>query len=103
MPSFVLRYRAKKGTLVGGVKESQSCRYQRMEDIETRLSTILEHNPDNVEWRVVTTKKCPEIFVHCGKVPQAIGARCPACGHILTLEDALAAPLVPADTQRQGI
>jgi hypothetical protein len=86
--SFIVSYRAKKGCLVGGVKESQSCRYQRFKDARTRMQGILDANGDNAEAIVTTCQQAPEIFVHCGDVATAIGCLCPSCKKLLTIRDA---------------
>lgn len=88
--SFILTYRAKVGLLVGGVKESESCRYQRLKDAKQRLASIQEANgKDNVEYIFTTCQKSPEIFVHCeGSEPTAIGCLCPKCKKLLTVKDA---------------
>lgn len=61
MISYYAVYKATKGLLVGGVKSSQTCRYETMADLNTRIETIKEFNQD-VEVTVKTSKLKPEIL-----------------------------------------
>lgn len=90
--SFVANYwSTEEGQyLLGGVKRSTSCRFQRKRDAEDRLQGVVDvHRPGLVAGEVVESPLVPEIFVHCaGAVPQAIGGRCEKCRKILTVTDA---------------
>jgi len=90
--SWIAEYWATKGLLIGGVKRSQSCRYQTRDMAKRRVETVLEaHGFDGrtnlIGWRIVESKKHPEIFVHC-RTATAVGCKCPDCGVKLSREDA---------------
>ena len=89
--SYFARYRAKTGTLIGGVRQSQTSRFQSRSDAQRRLDDTIALNGGNCEGEVVASDLHPEIFSHCpGSVPQAIGGKCFQCGKVLTVEDAKA-------------
>lgn len=90
--SYIARYRAKTGTLIGGVSQSQTSRFQRRADAQKRLDDTIAINGGNCDGEVIASDLHPEIFSHCGgSLPQAIGGRCFRCGKLLTIEDAKAA------------
>lgn len=75
--------------LLGGVRSSQSCRYQRRGDAELRLEIVKEVNGDRCVGEIVESDLFPEIFIHCGVGPsQAVGCKCFRCHKTLTAEDA---------------
>jgi hypothetical protein len=78
------------GTLIGGVRRSQSSRFGRRQDAEQRLSDTIDLNgADRCEGTVHESDKYPEIFIHCGPGPaQAIGGKCFRCHKELTVDDA---------------
>lgn len=87
--SYYAVYRAKTGTLIGGVRSSQSSRFQHRADAQQRLDDTIEINGGNCEGEVRESARYPEIFSHCaGSIPQAIGGRCFCCGKLLSVEDA---------------
>jgi hypothetical protein len=86
--SFIARFRAKSGFLLGGVKQSQSSRWGSREDAESFLAAALKNNGNNAEGEVVESNGTPEIFRHCGEIAQAVGGKCFGCGKVLTAEDA---------------
>lgn len=90
--SYVAYYWATPGMLLlGGVKESNSCRYQTREMAEERLRVVRDVNGSHCAGEVMRVRGVPEIFVHCGDVATCIGAVCPGCGKRLTVKDAQAA------------
>ena len=95
--SYFARYRAVSGTLIGGVAKSQSSRYDSRADAEMRLTDVILINggPAQCVGEVCGSEQDPEIFIHCGSLPQARGARCFGCGKLLTEEDARAAAIRP--------
>ena len=88
--SFYAKYRAIDNKwLIGGVQQSQSCRFQAQADAQRMLDTAIELNGSHCVGEVVPSEKPPEIFSHCpGSIPQSIGGKCFGCGHVLTAEDA---------------
>lgn len=87
--SYFAKYKSKHGgTLVGGVKDSQTSRFGSREDAETRLQSVIEINNNQAEGEIVESDLPPEIFIHCGHIAQAIGGRCFGCGKVLTSQDA---------------
>lgn len=87
--SYIAKYRSiDKRTLLGGVLQSESCRYGDREEAELRLEIVLELNGEHCRGEVVESVLLPEIFRHCGKHSQAIDAICPGCRKKLTVEDA---------------
>jgi hypothetical protein len=87
--SYFARYKAKKGTLIGGVTHSESSRFQKRSDARCRLESVLEHNEGNAEGEVVPSGLPPEILSHCpGSMGQARNGLCFGCGKKVTLEDA---------------
>lgn len=90
--SYIARYRAKTGTLIGGVSQSQTSRFQSRADAQVRLDDTIAINGGNCEGEVIASDQHPEIFSHCaGSIPQAIGGKCFKCGTLLTIENAKAA------------
>jgi hypothetical protein len=47
-------------------------------------------NGAHCEGEVAESDHYPEVFIHCGTVPQAIGGKCFGCGKLLTVADAKA-------------
>jgi hypothetical protein len=89
--SYFARYWATDGkTLIGGVLNGQTSRWERREDAEARLQQILELNGAHCRGEIVESPLYPEIFIHCGTIPQAIGGKCFGCGKLLTVADAKA-------------
>lgn len=87
--SFYAVYRAKRGTLLGGVTSGQSSRFQCEADAQTRLETTTELNGENCVGEVVESEQPPEIFRHCHpSISQTIGGKCFRCGKVLTKDDA---------------
>jgi hypothetical protein len=80
-----------KQTLIGGVLDSMTSRFQRREDAELRLSQVLELNGEHCAGELCESTLPPEIFVHCGEIAQSVGACCPRCKKLLTKADALKA------------
>lgn len=95
--SYFVKYRTKDGkTLVGGILEGQSSRFQAREDAQTRKEQIVEINNDRAEAQIVESPLYPEIFRHCpDSLPQAIGGKCFACKKILDAKDAKKAKPIP--------
>lgn len=75
-------------TLIGGVIHGQTSRWERREDADIRLQEILELNGSHCQGEIVESSLWPEIFIHCGTLPQAIGGKCFGCGTLLTVADA---------------
>lgn len=89
--SYFARYRSTDGkTLIGGALQGQTSRWERREDAETRLQQTLELNGAHCEGEIVESPLYPEIFTHCGTIPQAVGGKCLKCGKLLTVADARA-------------
>ena len=89
--SYFARYWSIDGkTLVGGVLRGRTSRWERREDAETRLQQTLELNATHCQGEIVESPLYPEIFTHCGTMPQAIGGKCFRCGKLLTAADAKA-------------
>jgi hypothetical protein len=88
--SYVAEYWSIDGkTLLGGVFRSRSSRCQRRKDAQNLLDTAIELNGKHrTAGEVVGSTGYPELFVHCGDITTCIGAKCPACRKILTIEDA---------------
>lgn len=88
--SFYAKYRCTdSGCLLGGVKESQTSRYQTREDAEKRLLNIIEVNSNRCTGEVLHSNLPPEIFYHCPGHPATIvGGKCFGCGKVLTKDDA---------------
>lgn len=87
--SYFARYWSTDGkTLVGGVLRGQTSRWERREDAESRLQQIVELNGDHCKGEIVESPFFPEIFIHCGTMPQTIGGKCFGCGKVLTVADA---------------
>jgi hypothetical protein len=91
--SFVVRYRSKDGhTLLGGVMQGGTSRFQTEEMAQMRADTIIETNgSERVECEIVRVETYPEIFIHCGSHAQAIGGLCHRCHKLLTRTDAVEA------------
>jgi hypothetical protein len=88
--SYFARYWSTDGkTLIGGVLRGQTSRSERREDTETRLQQTLELNGAHCKGEIIESPLYPEIFIHCGTVPQAIGGKCFSCGKVLTVPDAM--------------
>jgi hypothetical protein len=51
--SYFARYRAKTGTLIGGVRQSQTSRFQSRSDAQRRLDDTIALNGGNCEGEVV--------------------------------------------------
>ncbi len=75
-------------TLIGGVLQGQTGRFERREDAETRLQQTLELNGVHCEGEVAESHLYPEVLIHCGAMPQAIGGKWFGCGKVLTVADA---------------
>ncbi len=91
MKSFYVKYWMEDGGwMLGGVKKSESCRYQRREDAQSRIDGIAELYPDRkVEYEIVESQLTPEIFHHCvDSSATCVGCRCGGCKKILTSQDA---------------
>jgi len=89
--SYFARYWSTNGrTLIGGILRGQTSRWERREDAETRLQQALELNGAHCEGEIVGSPLHPDIFIHCGTIPQAIGGKCFGCGKVLTVADAKA-------------
>ena len=86
--SYFAKYHAIKGTMIGGVKESQTSRFRDRKDAEQRLGDTIAINGGNVEGEIIESNLPPEIFVHCGNIAQAIRGKCHRCGKELTTQDA---------------
>lgn len=87
--SYFASYRSTDGkTLVGGVLQSQTSRFQKREDAQLRLDQIKELNGAHCEGEIHSSPFAPEIFVHCGTIATAIHCKCPGCGKMLTIQDA---------------
>jgi len=99
--SFFVSYQATKPgqSLLGGVKSSQSSRWQFREDAEHFLWTVLttnKHSGIEASGQISPSADYPEIFIHCGDGPsQAIGGKCFCCKKVLTIEDAKQAAARP--------
>lgn len=70
--------------LLGGVYQSQSCKYSHREDAESYLANVIAvhttlHTPLVVAGVVKESLRPPEIIRHC-VTPQAVGCVCPECG-----------------------
>jgi len=92
--SFYAVYHSLDGkTLVGGVIDSETSRFQRREDVETRISSIKEVNAGRkIRFQIIESELPPEIFHHCNDVPATcVGCVCSGCGKLLTDADAEAA------------
>lgn len=90
--SWVARYRATEGYLLGGVRMSQSSRFGSESDARLFLETALDINKSagvKCEGDVFPSSLPPEIFAHCeGTWAQAIGGLCFGCKKKLTKKDA---------------
>lgn len=87
--SFIAVYRAKTGTLIGGVVSSQSSRWQRRSDAKNILETTIKNNDGNCLGSVEESDKLPEIILHCQQSihPQIVGGKCFSCGATVTTDD----------------
>jgi hypothetical protein len=90
--SFYVRYK-----WAGQITESS--RFQRRQDAEKRRQQIQDLGGLNPQ--IMELNAAPDIFVHCGEIPQCVNAKCPGCGKLLTQIDAnkAADPLVPPRPQ----
>jgi hypothetical protein len=87
--SFIAVYRSTDGRpLLGGIFQSQSSRFEREVDAQERLRQVIKMNGPHCEGEVVSSDLYPEVFIHCGRVPQGIAGRCFVCGKLLTVADA---------------
>jgi hypothetical protein len=88
--SFYAKYHSTNGeTLIGGVLESQTSRFQSRVEAQLRLDGTIEINGDHCQGEVVESDRPPEIFLHCGTGPsQSLGGQCFRCHKMLTVEDA---------------
>lgn len=76
--------------LLGAVKGGRSSRFGRHQDAKARLEGAIDINGQGrCAGTVRGSTFFPEIFVHCGDIAQAISGKCPRCGRILTIEDAV--------------
>lgn len=77
-------------TYESGYKRThRSSRFGSREDAQRFLEGYTASS-QNVTGVVMGSRSLPEIFVHCGKDSQALGAICPGCHKVLTLSDAIA-------------
>jgi len=92
--SFYAKYwAADGGYLLGGIKQSQTSRFQLRADAELRLAGIVDVHPGRqIMHTIVESKMYPEIFYHCQDAhATCVGCKCSGCGKILTEEDAITA------------
>lgn len=97
---FVSYWVIGKGTLLGGVKRSESSRFGEEIDARLRRQIALEENQAagvECDGYIVPSHLPPEIFRHCDptKPAQAVGGKCFGCGKVMTKEDAKAHIPVP--------
>jgi len=59
--SYFAKYWVEKGTLVGGVPSSQTCRYESLDDLRVRIETVKEFNPD-AKIQILCSALEPEII-----------------------------------------
>jgi len=91
--SFIVKYKAKPGCyLIGGVKESESSKWQLKSDAVTYAANLLNLQAEHMETpEIVEVDEPPDIFVHCPGYPsQAVGGCCFNCKKKLTELDAAA-------------
>jgi hypothetical protein len=92
--SWYVRYRSTDGrTLLGGVMQSETSRFQFRKQVEDRIEGIKDVHPGReVHFDILESSLPPEIFYHCDDAPATcVGARCSGCGKLLTGKDALSA------------
>lgn len=90
---FARYWSTTSAALLGGVMSSQTSRYWSRDAAARRLRDVQELNGAHCTGEVAGSALPPEIFIHCGTVPQAVGAHCPTCKKLLTKADATRAAL----------
>ena len=97
--SYVVKYRANKGTLIGGVTSSVSSPWQAEADAQTYLRGVLELNGSNCVGGIQKSKLVPTVVRHCGLISQAVGAICPNCRREITQDFARRCKPIPANSE----
>jgi hypothetical protein len=92
--SWYVIYRALDGkTLIGGVLDGHTSRFQLRGDLDLRIQSIKDVHPGReIHFDIRESPYPPEIFHHCDDAPATcVGCRCAGCKKLLTEEDAIAA------------
>lgn len=93
--SWVVSFEAKSGpALLGGARSVRSIRFGSS-GLASRFLAVLvsAHERAGIPalGGVTPSDGLPQIIIHCGDEPQAVGEPCSGCGRVLTEKDAAAA------------